>query len=357
MMKSKKFFFAVLVFFAVSAAVYTPGALWAGAKKESAPAGTSAGNADPVTNELLIYSVINEDQIKALSDLFTRQTGVKVSYFRAATGDLVSRVKAEQGNPQADILIGGDSSYYSSLAAAGALDPYTPKTASSIPAYTRAADGSWTGFTVLTLGIGINEQRFKEKYPGKAYPQTWDDLNDQAYKGELIFTDPAASSTGYLFLQSQLQRFGDDRGWDYFKKITPLASQLPASGGAPPRLIGTGEAILAVSYVHPLQQNIAQGFPLKIIIPPKTVASFDALSVIKGGPNRANAQRFVDFILSKEAQELFTSLSYSIPVNPEAKPLEGAISIDKLDVLDYDSDLAGSQRDAALVRWQNEVLK
>jgi iron(III) transport system substrate-binding protein len=65
----------------------------------------------------------------------------------------------------------------------------------------------------------------------------------------------------------------------------------------------------------------------------------------------------VDFILSTEAQELFSSLSYTIPVNPNAKPLEGAISVDKLDLLDYDSELAGSQRDAVLARWQNEVLQ
>jgi iron(III) transport system substrate-binding protein len=346
-MKSTKIFFALLAFFAVSA-------LWAGGRKENA---APAAEGDPATGELLVYSVINEDHTSVLTELFARQTGVKVSYFRAATGELINRVKAEQGAPQADILLGGDSGNHVSLAQAGALEAYVSKAVPAVPAYTRAADGAWTGFSVLTLGIGVNEQRFKEKYPGKAYPQTWDDLNDPAYKGELIFTDPAASSTGYLFLQSQLQRLGAERGWDYFKRLTPLAAQLPASGGAPPRLIGTGEYTVAVAYVHALQQYVAQGYPVKIIIPPKTVASFDALSVIKGGPNAANARRFIDFILSKEAQELFASLSYTIPVNPEAKPLPGAISIDKLDVLDYDFDIAGSQRDAALNRWQNEILK
>jgi iron(III) transport system substrate-binding protein len=353
MIKSKRFLArpkvcAILVFFAVSA-------LWAAGKRDTST--VTAADTDPVTNALLIYSVLNEDHTVVLIELFTKQTGIKVDYLRAATGELVNRVKAEQSNPQADILIGGDSSNHISAAESGALDVYTSDAVPSIPAYSRAADGTWSGFSVLTLGIGINEQRFKEKYPGKAYPATWDDLNDPAYKDELIFTDPVASSTGYLFLQNQLQRLGDDRGWDYFKRLTPLAAQLPASGGAPPRLIGTGEFTVAVAYVHALQQYVAQGYPVKIIVPPKTVASFDAISIIKGGPNRLNARRFVDFILSKEAQELFASLSYTIPVNPDAKPLEGSISVDKLDLLDYDSELAGSQRDAVLARWQNEVLQ
>jgi iron(III) transport system substrate-binding protein len=314
------------------------------------------GTRESTGGELRIYSVVNEDETKALTDLFTQQTGIRVSYLRAATGELINRVIAEKNAPQADILLGGAESLHIAVAQAGALDPYTSRLAQSVPAYTYAKDGSWTGFCVLTLGIGINETRFKEKFPGKAYPATWDDLADPAYAGELIFTDPAASSTGYLFLQSQLQRLGEARGWDYFKKLTPLAAQLPSSGGAPPRLIGTGEYAVCVAYVHAMELYVSQGFPVRIIIPPKTVGEVDAVSVIKGGPNLANARKFIDFMLSREAGELFTSISHTIPVNPEVKQSENAVSVDKLDLLDYDSELAGSQRDAVLARWQNEVL-
>jgi iron(III) transport system substrate-binding protein len=327
----------VLSFFAVMT-------LWAAPKKD----GGSGG-------ELLIYSVVNEDATQALADLFTKTTGIKVSYLRASTGELVNRVIAEKGAPQADVLLGGAESLHIAASQAGALDAYTSK-AVPTPAYTRGADGTWTGFCVLTLGIGINEQRFAEKFPGKAYPKTWDDLTDSAYKGELIFTDPVASSTGYLFLQSQLQRLGESAGWAYFKKLTPLAGQLPASGGAPPKLIGTGEYTVCVAYMHAMQQYVAQGFPVKIIIPPQTVGEIDAVSVLKGARHTAHAQRFVDFMLSKEAQELFMSFSPIIPVNPSAKQPEGAVTLDKLDMLDYDSGKAGAERDATLARWQKEVL-
>jgi iron(III) transport system substrate-binding protein len=326
-------------------AVFSSALLWAAAKRDAAGPG-----------EVLIYSVVNEDETKALTDLFTQQTGIKATYLRAATGELINRVIAEKGFPQADILLGGAESLHVSAANAGALDAYTSPLASSLPAYTYAKDGSWTGFCVLTLGIGVNEQRFKERFPGKAYPATWDDLADPAYRGELIFTDPVKSSTGYLFLQSQLQGRGEERGWDYFKRLTPLAAQLPASGGAPPQLIGRGEYAVCVAYVHALQLYSSQGFPVKIIIPPKTVGEVDAVSIIKGGPNRNNARKFVDFMLSKEAQELFTSLSHTIPVNPEVKQGEDSVSVDKIDLLDYDSELAGRQRDAVLLRWEKEVL-
>ncbi|MDR0998679.1 MAG: ABC transporter substrate-binding protein [Treponema sp.] len=334
-----KTIFFLLVFFAVSD-------LWASGARAAAPA------SDMATGELLIYSVINENATQALAELFTRQTGIKVDSFRAATGELVNRVIAEKNAAQADVFLGGAESQH--IAMAGALDSYTSGV-SGIPGYTRAEDGTWTGFCVLTLGIGINEQRFKEKFPGKAYPQTWDDLNDPAFKGELVFNDPSASSTGYLFLQSQLQRLGESQGWAYLKGLASLAGQFPPSGSAPPRLIGTGEYSICVAYVHAMQTYVAQGHPVRIIVPPKTVGEIDAVSIIKGGPNRLNARKFVDFMLSREAQELFLSFSPAIPVNPEARQPEGSVSIDKLDLLDYDSELAGSQRDAALARWQQEV--
>jgi iron(III) transport system substrate-binding protein len=338
---SKKVYLVFALMLAVSA-------LWGAPSRDSGPAGSDPG-------ELLIYSVVNEDETKALTELFTKQTGIRVSYLRAATGELVSRVIAEKNVPQADILLGGAESLHISVANAGALEAYTSR-AATIPDYARAADGTWTGFCILTLGIGVNEQRFKEKFPGKALPKTWDDLADPDFKGELVFTDPEKSSTGYLFLQSQLQGRGATQGWEYFKKITPLAAQLPASGGAPPQLIGRGEYALCVAYVHALQIYSAQGFPVKIIAPPKTVGEVDAVSIIKGGPNTANARKFVDFMLSREAQELFISLSNTIPVNPDVKLPEGAVSIDKLDLLNYDSEKAGSERDAVLSKWRSDVL-
>jgi iron(III) transport system substrate-binding protein len=307
------------------------------------------------TGNLLVYSVINEDATKALLELFSQKTGITTDYLRAATGEIVNRVIAEKGSPQADVFLGGAESLHISAAHQAALEPYTPAVVPGIPAYTRASDGTWTGFCVLTLGIGINETRFKEKFPGKSYPATWDDLNDPLYKGELVFNDPGASSTGYLFLQSQLQRLGEERGWAFLKSLAGLAGQFPSSGSAPPRLIGTGEYSICVAYVHAMQTYIAQGFPVKIIAPPKTVGEIDAVSVIRGGPNAANAKKFVDFMLSVEAQELFLSFSPAIPVNPQAKQAPGSIEIDSLDLLDYDSEKAGSQRDAALERWQRET--
>ena len=74
-------------------------------------------------------------------------------YLRATTGELVNRVISEKDNPQADVLLGGATSYHILADEAGALEKYASPLAEKIPEYAKSKNGTWTGFCVLTLGI------------------------------------------------------------------------------------------------------------------------------------------------------------------------------------------------------------
>lgn len=325
-------------------------------KKDKTDGTTSAGTATAgATGTLQIYSVVNDEETRALAELFTERTGIKVEYIRASTGELVNRVIAEKKSPQADVLLGGPSALHNTAASQGALASYASPVAKNFPSYTKDANGFWNGYCVLTLGIGVNTERYAQKFGNTNFPRTWDDLIDSRYNGEIVLTDPVASSTAYLFVQNQLQRLGEARGWEYLLKLTPLVGQFPSSGGAPPKLVGTGEYALCVAYVHALAKYKAEGFPVTIIAPPLSAGEVDAVSVIKNAPHEENARKFIDFLLGKEAQTLFSKLSYTIPVNAAATIAEGVVPIESVELLDYDAELAGKQRDEVLLRWQREV--
>ena len=171
--------------------------------------------------ELRVYSIIHDEETEALTKLFTDKTGIPVSYLRATTGELVNRVITEKNDPQADILLGGASSYHIQADKEGALESYASPLAKNLPSYAVASDNTWTGFCVLTLGIGVNSKRFAEKFPGTPLPKTWEDLLNPIFKGEIVLNNPAASSTGYIFVQNQLQRLGDEKGWEYLLSLPP----------------------------------------------------------------------------------------------------------------------------------------
>lgn len=305
--------------------------------------------------QVLVYSIIHDEETRALTELFTSKTGIPVSYIRATTGELVNRVIAEKDNPQADILLGGATSYHIQADEAGALEKYVSPAAKDIPAYAKSPNGTWTGFCVLTLGVGVNSARFDQKFPGTAYPSTWEDLLNPRFKGEIVMTDPAASSTAYLFVQGQLQRLGEKDGWDYLLRLSQNVGQFPDSGSAPPKLVGTGEYAIGIAYLHALTKYKAQGFDIQLVAPPQSVGDEDAISIMKGARNLDAAKKFVDFMLSPEAQELMSSLDFTIPVNPKAKAVAGSIPIADIDLIDYDVKKASSERKAVLERWTKEV--
>lgn len=305
--------------------------------------------------ELKIYSIIHEEETVALTSLFTQKTGIPVTFLRASTGELVNRVITEKNEPQADILLGGASSYHIQAAKEGALEVYVSPLSKELPSYAVAKDGTWTGFCVLTLGIGINEKRYQEKFSNIPLPSSWDDLLNPAYKGEIVLTNPVASSTAYLFVQNQLQRLGEEKGWDYLLNLASLVGQFPDSGSAPAKLIGTGEYALGVSYIHALAKYKQEGFNVKMVAPAKTVGDVDCISIMKNTKNLKNAQKFVDFMLSKEAQELMSSIDFTIPLNPQAKGVDGVVPVSQLDLIDYDVKKASEQKDEVLKKWAENV--
>ena len=303
------------------------------------------------TQVLKIYSIIHEEETEALVQLFEEKTGIKVEYLRATTGEIFNRVNAEKENPQADIILGGASSYHIQADRDGTLEKYVSSEAAKVPAYAKADDGTWTGFCVLALGIGVNKSNFEKKYPGADLPSTWDDLLDPKYRGDVVMTNPAASSTAYLFVQDQLQRLGWDEGWNYLGKLSQSVGQFPDSGSAPPKLIGTGEYTLGVAYLHAMSKYNAEGFDIQLVAPPKTVADVDCISIIRNAKNMDAAKKFVDFMLGVEAQELMGKICFTIPVNPDASGVEGSIPVEKLDLVNYDVQKASDEKDKVLEKW------
>ncbi|MGP1458292.1 MAG: ABC transporter substrate-binding protein [Treponema sp.] len=320
-----------------------------------AAAAVLSGCAKRAAEPLKIYSIIHDEETKALTDLFTRKTGIQTEYLRTSTGELINRVIAEKNNPQADVLLGGARSYHIKADKEGALQHYQSPEAANLPEYAKSSEGAWTGFCVLTLGAGVNRERFTQKFSGIPYPATWEDLLNPAFKGEIVMTDPAASSTAYLFVQNQLQRLGWDTGWNYLLALAPLVGQFPDSGSAPAKLTGAGEYAIGISYIHALAKYKAQGFDIDLIAMPQAAGDVDCVSILNGTKNREAAEKFVDFVLSAEAQELMSSLDFTTPVNPQARVSEGVVPLENIDLIDYDFQKAAEQRDEVLLRWSKEV--
>jgi len=109
------------------------------------------------------------------------------------------------------------------------------------------------------------------------------------------------------------------------------------SGTTPPMDVGLGEAAIGITFSHDGLKPAYEGYPVAMSFPKDgTGYEIGCMALIKNGPARevANGKRFIDWMLSKRGQNLFeTSKSFRIPVNTQATPPKGAISVDSLKVI------------------------
>ena len=122
---------------------------------------------------------------------------------------------------------------------------------------------------------------------------------------------------------------------------------------------GTVAIDLGFMLVYPREKK--NGAPVEGILPCEGVGySLGGASIIKGTRNLDNAKLFMDFVLSKEAQEIpwRESDSYQLPTNIHAEPAPGFLPASKLKLVDIDFMKFGTDQEGKRLtqRWVSEVL-
>ena len=288
-----------------------------GGKTDTPPADTNDGStAGQTGGKLVVYSALNEDNTIAIADQFKKDTGIEIEYISLGGGDAVARVQAEMANPKADILVGGSVDLYGSLATAGAFEAYDSPNNDSLDARFNDPNHFWQGWYMGVLSIIINEERFeKELAPkGVKMPETWDDLLDPNYKDVFVWANPTTAGGAYIATACQIFRLGEDAAWDYLKALDQNVHHYYKGAGDVISPVATGEFIASIAWAHDSFKIQQQGYPLKLIIPKQTAYEIGGSAIIKGGPNTENAKVFIDWLLTKEAQELSVATSYRYPV-------------------------------------------
>ena len=201
-------------------------------------------------------------------------------------------------------------------------------------------------FYVGAISFACNTDWFKKK--GLAYPTSWEDLLKPEFKGQISMAHPGTSGTSYTILATIVQMRGEANSWKYFTALNQNVRQYTKSGATPPMDVGLGEAAIGITFSHDGLKPAFEGYPVALSFP-KDGTGFEigCVGLIKGLPERekANAVKFVDWVLSKRGQELFeASKSFRLPVNRLAAPPKGAVDTDSLKVIPYNAVWAGENR-------------
>lgn len=317
------------------------------------------GGGDGPSGTLSVYSALNESTNNAFIEAFTTAyPNIKVEVLPlAAAGELQTRIRTEKAAPKADIFIGGSSEFHDPLGKEGLLLSYTSPNAKDLDAKFKDPNGNWTGWYLGIFGIVLNQDRWGDESGGKDKPQTWDDLLDPVFKGKLVVPDPVKTGGGYIFLATQVFRFGGDeqKAMDYMKQLNENVGQYVGTAPQGIEFVGQGQFLMGPNWGHDILTAASKGAPVEFIAPENTANEVGAISIINGGPNTEAAKVFVDWVLTKEAGELNVKLSNRLSVRSDVAPAPGAPTLDQVKLVNYDRAWATENKDRLIKEWQQAV--
>lgn len=348
---------AISLFLAVLMLVTLLTACGGASNASSASASASSGGSDNSCKTLTVYTAFPESEVVYYFNKFTEETGIQVSYIRLSAGEMLTRVAAEKDNPQASLMFGGSTDNYIAAAEQGLLEPYQSPELSSTPAKYIDPDGNWNPIYVGVIAFACNKDWFAKK--GYDYPTSWQDLLDSKYKGEIIMAHPSTSGTAYTVLATLDQLMGDDQVWDYLSKLNNNITQYTKSGSAAPNAVALGEAAIALTFSHDGLQPTAEGYPIELSFPSDgTGYEVGATALIKNGPaeEQENAKKFIDWMCSTKGQNLYAeNNSFRVPTNTDAKVADGLVTLDKVNVIDYDAVWAAGAKADLTAKFESNI--
>jgi iron(III) transport system substrate-binding protein len=303
--------------------------------------------------ELLVYTALETDQLKAYTESFQKTNpNIDLKFVRDSTGVITAKVLAEKANPQADVILGVSASSVEIFKQEGLLLPYEPKGFKDLNARFSdpARPPSWVGMDVYAAVVCYNTVEGKKK--NIPAPKTWADLVKPVYKGQITMPNPASSGTGFFDVSAWLQTMGEKGGWAYMDKLHENIAQYTHSGSKPCRQAGAGEFVVGISFDFRGNDVKAKGAPVELIFPTEGLGwDIESSGIVKTTKKLDAAKKLMDWTATREANEAYAK-NFVIVAHPAVKASLPHIPADlEKRLIKNDFAFAAKNRDKILAEW------
>ena len=277
--------------------------------------------------EVNVYTTREPGLIQPLFDAFTEETGIDVNAIFVEQG-VAERVEAEGANSPADVITLVDYGSLIDLVDRGLTQPIESEALNeAIPEYLRDPEGHWYGLSQRARVIYASKDRVEEN------AMTYEDLADPKWQGRVCIRSGQHPYNTSLFA-AMVAKNGAEETEDYLRA---LKENLARTAGGGDRDVARDIAAdicdvgVANSYYIGLMRSGAGGpeqqewaDAIKVILPTfedgsGTHVNINGAVVARNAPNRENAIRLMEFLVSDEAQKIYAQANYEYPVTESAE--------------------------------------
>lgn len=300
----------------------------------------------PEERSIAIYTHNDEPEMQAFLDALEADTGIQGEILRMSSGELWSRIEAESPNFGADMVWGMMHSFALKAEDMDILYPYDSPEWGDIAAEFKDPEGRWYGWSYWYNAIAVNEDLIEAA--GYEPPETWEDLLDPKWEGEIVCPDPGTSGTAYLIVSTLMQLKGEEAGWEYLAELDKNVDQYTKSGTAPAQMVAEGEYMIGLSWDMGVFNRIDEGYPVLAVIPEEGVGfDLDVAWIFEGTENLEVAKEVIDWIGS-EAGMIAAHEHRDMVTREEVMEVEFEANF-----IDYDAVWAADNRDRIMEEWRD----
>ncbi|OGI49572.1 MAG: Fe(3+) ABC transporter substrate-binding protein [Candidatus Muproteobacteria bacterium RIFCSPHIGHO2_12_FULL_60_33] len=273
-------------------------------------------------DELVVYSARNEQLIKPLFDAYTKETGTEIKFITDKEGPLLERLKAEGANTPADMLITVDAGNLWLAAKEGVLAGVNSKVLkANIPVHLRDPDNRWFGLSVRARTIVYSTVRVKP-----ADLSTYEALGDAQWKGRLCLRTSKKVYNQSL-VAMMIARQGEAKTEKIVKSwVANLATDVFPDDTQLMEAILAGQCDVGIvnTYYFGRLEKKQPGLPLALYWPNQkdrgVHVNVSGAGITAHAQHRAAAVKFLEWLSSEKAQNLFADENLEYPANPKVKP-------------------------------------
>jgi iron(III) transport system substrate-binding protein len=270
--------------------------------------------------EVVFYSAMIEDQaLRPIVAAFRKKYPfIQMTYWRGGSEDIGVKLSAEMSAHRlvADVVEG--TGIGELAIKAGLAQPMWSPELAAIPEARHDPHGLWMPTRMSYFGIAYNTKLV----PPDQAPKTYEDLLDPKWKGRMAW--PLAGGSGAeLFVTNLRLAWGEEKAMAYLRRLSAQKIVNFGSGSARAlvdRVIaGEYPIALAIFAHHPLI-SAGKGAPSAAGLLAPVASAAGTVAIPKGVRHPNAAMLLVDFLLSKEGQQVLAGAEY-LPVRSDVQPL------------------------------------
>jgi iron(III) transport system substrate-binding protein len=249
-------------------------------------------------NSVIIYTSTEDFRTEHMQKLLKEQfPNYDITLQVLSTGNHAAKLKAEGTQTEADIILNLETGYLEGLQdiladlSAYNLSEFLPEL---VPASKRFLPWDKSSGTIVL-------NRSKLEAAGLPIPASYQDLLNPLYKGLISMPNPKTSGTGYMFLVSLINAWGEDAAFAYFDRLAENILQFTTSGSGPVNALIQGEVAIGLGMTLTSVNAINnRGVSLELFFFSEGAPSITTgFGIIKGKDARPIVKEVFDFAMTK----------------------------------------------------------